>query len=58
MKITESASKIVLLIMAISSVAALFFGRIEGSDFMVLTGMVFTFYFSNKGSSEDNYLDK
>jgi uncharacterized membrane protein len=58
MKILESASKIVFILMALALVGLTFMKIVEAKDFMMLTGMAFTFYFSNKGSKEDNYLNK
>lgn len=52
--ITSSASKIVFIIMALAVIAALFVGKITGEQFMVLAGMAFTFYFSNKGETTAN----
>lgn len=34
------------------------FGIVESKDFMMLCGMAFTFYFSNKGSEKNDYLGK
>jgi len=31
---------------------------IEAKDFLVIAGMVFTYYFSNKGDNSNNYLGK
>lgn len=47
--ILTSASKIVFIILTVTACAALFTGHIEGKDFMVLAGMAYGFYFSNKG---------
>ena len=49
--IFESASKIVFIGMAGAVVAGLFTGHITGDQFMVLAGMAFAFYFSNKGDT-------
>lgn len=35
-----------------------FIGKVDAKDFIVLASMVFTYYFSNKGSQDNNYLDK
>lgn len=43
---------------AIGVHAALFTGKITGEQYMVLAGMSFTFYFSHKGSEENNFLGK
>jgi len=58
MKILESASKIVFIILAISASAGLFFGVVSEDNFMLLAVAAFSFYFSNKGSAKDDYLDK
>lgn len=51
MNILESASKIVFILMALAVVALTFIGRVDPKDFMMLASMVFTFYFSYKGTS-------
>ena len=58
--ILQSASKIVFILIAITVCAGLFMGKLESKDFMVLASMCFTFYFSNKGSSNPDlpYLGK
>jgi hypothetical protein len=56
--ILTSASKIVFILLALTACVAFFFGRLESKDFMVLTGMAFTFYFSNKGDSEQPFAGK
>ena len=35
-----------------------FIGKIDPKDFVAIAMMVFTYYFSNKGSQDNNYLDK
>jgi hypothetical protein len=54
----KSASKIVFLLMAGATVAALFVGKIEAKDFMLLTSAAFTFYFSSKGDVSQPYAGK
>lgn len=54
----KSASKIVFILMAIAVIAGLFTKIIDPKDFMVLASMAFTFYFSNKGTKETEYLGK
>jgi len=49
--ILSSASKIVFILLAVSACAGFFLGKLESKDFMVLAGMAFTFYFSNKGET-------
>ena len=46
-----SASKLVFMLMAAASVAALFMGKIEAKDFMLLTSMAFSFYFAAKSDA-------
>lgn len=58
MKILESASKIVFVLMAIGAIAGFATGILTENNFMILAGAAFTFYFSNKGSKEDNFLNK
>lgn len=59
-KIFSSASKIVFILLAITACAGFFIGILESKDFMVLTGMAFTFYFSHKGdtSGKTPYIGK
>ena len=49
MKILESASKIVFILMAVGVNVAMFIGKIDAEQYMMLAGMAFTFYFANKG---------
>ncbi len=58
MDILRSASKTVFVLMAIATVAALFWGKISGEQFLVLAGMAFSFYFSNKGEASQPYAGK
>lgn len=58
MDILRSASKTVFVLMAIATVAALFGGKISGEQFLVLAGMAFSFYFSNKGDVSQPYAGK
>ena len=41
-----SASKIVFLLLAVTSCVAFFMGNLEAKDFMLLAGMEFTYYFT------------
>ena len=34
------------------------FGKVEAKDFVVLASMSFSFYFANKGNSNEEYLGK
>lgn len=52
--ILKSASKIVFILMAVAACAGFFLGKLEAKDFMVLSGMAFSFYFSNKGDTSGN----
>lgn len=58
MNILESASKIVFILMAIGVLALTYVGKIDPKDFMMLAGMAFTFYFSNKGEPSEPYAGK
>lgn len=51
MEILKSASKVVFVLMAAATVAALFVGKVSGEQFLVLASMAFSFYFSNKGEA-------
>jgi hypothetical protein len=44
--------------MALATVGALFVGKITGEQFLVLTGMAFSFYFSSKGNTRQPYAGK
>lgn len=46
MKILNSASKLVFVLMALSVIALTVVGIVEGKDFMMLASMAFTFYFT------------
>lgn len=50
-KILSSASRIVLIMMAVTLCAALFLGKIDADKFMIALGMVFTYYFAKKDPS-------
>ncbi len=54
----SSASKIVFVLMAITACGAFVMGRLEAKDFMLLAGLAFTFYFSNKGDSSAPFAGK
>ena len=56
--IYKSASKIVFILMAISVVTLTFMKIVEAKDFITLATMAFTFYFANKGNSDNDYLGK
>lgn len=44
--------------MAVGAVAGFFIGILEAKDFMLLCGMAFSFYFSNKGDSNEPFAGK
>lgn len=50
MQIFQSATKLVLIIMTLALVVGLFLGKIEPKDFVVLTSVVYAFYFGQKQS--------
>ena len=54
MNILNSASKIVLIIFSLATVIGLFVGRIDQDTFKSAMLMVFTFYFANKGDTQNN----
>jgi len=56
--IIKSASKIVFILLAITVCVGFIFGKLESKDFMVIAGMAFTFYFSNKGDAKLPYAGK
>jgi hypothetical protein len=58
MNILESASKIVFILMAIGVVGLTFLKIVEPNDFLMLAGMAFAFYFSNKGEPSLPYAGK
>lgn len=58
MEILKSASKIVFIILAISACIGIFLGVISEDNFMILAVSAFSFYFSNKGTKESEYLGK
>lgn len=52
--IVTSASKIVFLLMALAVVIGFFMGRLSENNFMILAGGAFTFYFANKGETNND----
>lgn len=58
MKLLSSASKLVFLAITVTACAGFFLGKLDPKDFMVLASMAFSFYFANKGSTDNNYLGK
>jgi hypothetical protein len=57
-KIYSSASKIVFIMMAAGINVALFTGYITSEQYIPIAAMAFTFYFSNKGEANVEYLGK
>lgn len=51
MEILKSASKIVFVLMTLATIGALFTDKVTGEQFLLLAGMAFSFYFSNKGDN-------
>ena len=51
--IVSSASKIVFIMLALTTCAGFLLGRLEPKDFMLLAGMAFSFYFANKGETNN-----
>jgi hypothetical protein len=58
MKILESASKIVFILLTLGLIMLTAAKMVEAKDFIMLCGMAFTFYFSNKGNEQNGYLGK
>lgn len=58
MEILKSASKVVFVLMALATIGALFIGKISGDQFLLLAGMAFSFYFSNKGDITQPFAGK
>lgn len=58
MRIFNSASKVVFILMALAMIIGLFMKIIEPKDFIPLATMTFGFYFANKGDSNQPYLGK
>lgn len=50
--IVKSASKIVLILMTLATIAALFTGRVKEDTFKIVLVMVFTYYFTKKEYSK------
>lgn len=45
-KIFSSASKMAFILMVLATIGAMFTGKIDGKDFLMLAGMAFSFYFT------------
>lgn len=57
-KIYTSASKIVFILMAVAVIVGMFYGKVDAKDFMILASMAFSFYFANKGDSNEPFAGK
>lgn len=57
-KIYTSASKLVFILMAVAVVIGMFYGKVDAKDFMILASMAFSFYFANKGESNEPFAGK
>jgi hypothetical protein len=57
-ELLKSASKIVFLLLTLAVIVGLFIGKIDAKDFIGLVLMAYTFYFANKGTTENNFLGK
>jgi len=57
-EIFKSASKIVFIMMALFSCVGFVVGKLEAEQFMLLSGMAFSFYFAHKGDSNEAHLGK
>jgi len=56
--ITKSASKIVFLVLTITACAGFIVGKLPVDQFMILAIAASSFYFSNKGDKDSDYLGK
>jgi hypothetical protein len=57
-KIYTSARKIVFILMAVAVIVGMFYGKVDAKDFMILASMAFSFYFANKGESNEPFAGK
>lgn len=55
MKILNSASKIVFILMTLATIGGLFVNKVDPKDFIMLTSMAFTFYFASKGDPSQQF---
>lgn len=58
MELFTSASKIVFISLTLTACGAFLIGKLPVDQFMLLTTAAFSFYFSNKGNSDERYLGK
>lgn len=56
--IFKSASKVVFLLLALTSCVGFIMKILPVEHFVALTSGAFAFYFSNKGNSNEEYLGK
>lgn len=56
--ITASASKIVFILLTVTACIGFLAQRLPVDQFMILAIAASSFYFSNKGSAAENYLNK
>lgn len=52
MTILKSASKLVFVLMALAVIFGMFTGKVDPKDFMVLSSMAFTYYFTKRDALE------
>jgi hypothetical protein len=57
-KIFNSASKIVFLALSLTACGAFLIGKLPIDQFMLLAVAASSFYFSNKGDSNEQFLGK
>ena len=50
MEILKSASRLVFLLLAVALIGLTAWGKVEPKDFVMLTSMAFTYYFTKKNS--------
>ena len=57
-KIYTSASKLVFILLAITTCVCFYLGKLESKDFMLLASMAFAFYFSAKPTDASGNITK
>lgn len=58
MAILKSASKIVFLLLTITACGGFFIGVLSPDNFMILAVAAYSFFFAQKGDSNQQYLGK
>lgn len=53
MKVFQSASRIVFILMAAATVVLTFTGKVDAKDFIALAGMAFVHFFNNSSKTVD-----